>query len=56
MKVRIIKEFFDKYTGEKYEVGTVIDITKERLAEIETVSKLLVEKVPETKAKTKKEV
>ena len=42
MKVTVISEFIDVHTNELHKVGDVMDITKERLAEIEKVSKNLV--------------
>ena len=44
MKVRVLKPFKDKYTGEYYKVGRVLeDITKERFEEILTVDELVEE-------------
>lgn len=46
MKVRVIKKFRDRHTGVRHNVGTVIDITEERFAEIQSVDNL-VEKLPD---------
>ncbi len=43
MEVRVLEKFRDKHTGEIYKVGDVLKVTKKRLAEIESVSKDLVE-------------
>ncbi len=49
MKVRVLKVFKDKYTGELYKVGDVLTVTKKRLAEIlETAP--LVEEIKEEQA------
>lgn len=34
MKLRVCKEFTDKYTGEIYPVGSEIEVTEERGAEL----------------------
>ena len=41
MKYIVLKKFKDKYTGEKYEVNDVIEISKERAQEILVVDKLI---------------
>ena len=41
MKYIVLKKFKDKYTGEKYEVNDVIEISKERAKEILSVDKLI---------------
>lgn len=41
MKYVVLKKFKDKYTGEKYEVNDVIEISKERATEILSVDKLI---------------
>ena len=43
MKVKVIKEFRDKHTGELYKVGATLTISKERYDEILTVDKLVKE-------------
>ena len=47
MKARVIKGFRDKYTKEKYEEGTIIDVTKKRYKEILKVDKLVEEVIEE---------
>lgn len=37
MKVKVTRKFRDRYTGEVYSKGTVLDITEERYAEIQGV-------------------
>lgn len=41
MKVKVIRGFRDKYTGERYKRGRVLDITEERYTEIMQVGKLV---------------
>lgn len=53
MKVKVLKDFKDRYTGEKYKTGATITVTEERFAEILTVGKL-VEAVEEKKSARKK--
>jgi hypothetical protein len=48
MKYKVIEAFKDKYTGERYPVNTVLEITKERAEEILTKGNLI------TKVKTTK--
>lgn len=48
MKYKVVKEFTDKYTKEKYPVGKILELTEERANEILSVDKLIV------KVKTKK--
>jgi transcriptional regulator of met regulon len=50
MKYKVIEAFIDKYTGERYPVNTVLEITKERAEEILTKGNLI------TKVKTTKRV
>jgi hypothetical protein len=65
MKLKVLKRFHDKVTGEAYEVGSIIEPTNERGAELLAAKGDLVEKIsgsddePETdvqaeKPKTKK--
>ncbi len=57
MKVKVLKDFKDKYTGNLHKAGTTIDVTKERFAEILTVDKLVeevVEEPPKKPARKKK--
>lgn len=37
MKVKVTRKFRDKYTGERYKKGDLLEITKERYAEIMSV-------------------
>ena len=53
MKAKVLKDFKDKYTGEKHKAGATITVTEERFAEILTVGKL-VEAVEEKKSARKK--
>ena len=48
MKVKVIKSFRDKNTGELYEADSIIDVKKERAEELLKDARGLVEKV-ETK-------
>lgn len=41
MKAKVIRSFTDKYTGELYRKGDMLDITEERYAEIMSVGQLL---------------
>lgn len=41
MKVKVIRKFRDKYTGELYGKGAVIEITEERYKEIMSVGKFV---------------
>lgn len=50
MKVRVMKEFIDIHTNKLHKVDDVMDVTKERLAEIRKVDKSLVKEVKETSA------
>lgn len=47
MKVKVLKKFRDKHTGEIYKRGETITISKKRFAEILTVAPL-VEEVKES--------
>lgn len=53
MKVKVLKEFRDKYTKKDYKINEVITVTKDRFAEILTKGNL-VEEVKEPKKATKK--
>ena len=54
MKVKVIKPFRDKYTGERYKANHVFeDMTKERFEEILAVGEL-VEEIKEEEVKSKK--
>ena len=52
MKVKVMKEFVDIHTKELHKVGEVMDVTKERLAEIRKVDKTLVKEVKEAVKKS----
>lgn len=52
MKVKVMKEFVDIHTKELHKVGKVMDVTKERLAEIRKVDKTLVKEVKEAVKKS----
>lgn len=41
MKVKVLHKFTDKYTGEHYKRGDVLDITEERYQEIMSVGNLV---------------
>jgi hypothetical protein len=49
MKIKVMKEFVDRHTKKLHKVGEVMDVTKERLAEIRKVDKSLVKEVKEAK-------
>lgn len=51
MKVKIKKEFLDKYTNDLHKVGDTIEVSEHRLMEIQSVSPDLVEVIKETKEK-----
>ncbi len=51
MKVKIKKEFLDKYTHDLHKVGDTIEVSEHRLMEIQSVSPDLVEVIKETKEK-----
>lgn len=53
MKAKVLAKFRDKYSGEVHEVGTVIELTKERFDEIEeTAESFGTHFVEEVKQKT----
>lgn len=54
MKLKIEKNFKDKYTGEYYEAGKEIDFDEDRAEELLSDSRGLVSKVKETKKPAKK--
>lgn len=41
MKVKVTRKFRDKYTGERYNKGAVLEITEERYAEIVSVGEFI---------------
>ena len=45
MKLKVLKRFHDKVTGEPYEVGSIIEPTAERAAEMLEAKGGLVEKI-----------
>lgn len=50
MKVKVIKDFRDKYTKKIHEVGEEIEVTKERYEEINsTAHGILIKKIEEKK-------
>lgn len=51
MEVTVKKEFRDKYNGTLYKVGEKVDFTQERIKEINSVDKGLIEVVKKSKAK-----
>lgn len=53
MKVKVLREFTDKHSKKSHVVGEVFECTQERLIEIESVSKRLVQ-VIEDKPSVKK--
>lgn len=58
MKVSVLKEFVDRYTGELHAPGDVLEITEERYTEIEKVAHLVekvAEEAPKPKKRTRKE-
>lgn len=54
MKLKIEKEFKDKFTGEKYEAGTEVEFEEDRANELLSDSRGLVTKVKEAKKPVKK--
>lgn len=53
MKVIVKKPIIDKYTGDHYEVGKVLDLKKERIDEILAVDPELIEVQASTRTKKK---
>ena len=51
MKVKVVKKFIDKHNEKTHKVGSIINISKERYAEILEVGKF-VEEVKTTKKET----
>jgi len=43
MKAKVLKDFKDKYAGERHTAGETINVSKERFEEILTVDKLVEE-------------
>ena len=55
MKYEVIKRFKDKYTKERYTVGTILELTKKRANEILKVGELITPYVEETEVETEVE-
>lgn len=41
MRAKVMVTFFDKYTNDKYETGSVIELTKERFEEVQLAGNFL---------------
>lgn len=54
MRAKVKVTFFDKYTNDKYETGSVIELTKERFEEVQLVGNFL-EPAEETEKKSVEE-
>ena len=54
MKVRIEKTFTDKYTGEKWEAGSIVDFEDERATELLADPRQVVSEVKEEKGQEPK--
>ena len=54
MKVKVMKEFVDVHTQEVHKVNDIMDVTQERLAEIQKVDTGLVKEMVETPKRTGK--
>lgn len=52
IKVKVVKEFLDKYTGLKHKPGAIIEVTEARYYEIKR-SGALIEAIKEDVAKAK---
>lgn len=48
MKVKVLKDFNDKYTGKRHKKDDILTVSKERFEEILTVDKLVEEVVEES--------
>lgn len=55
MKLRIEKEFTDKYTGKKYKAGSEVDFKNERAKELLSDKRELVSEIKETTQEAPKE-
>lgn len=53
MKLKVIKDFYDKYTNEFYKVGQTINVSEERGKEILSSPYNVAELIKEKKIKTK---
>lgn len=54
MKLKIEKEFKDKFTGEKYKAGSEVEFEDERAKELLSDTRKLVSEVKETSEETTK--
>lgn len=54
MKLKIEKEFIDKYTGKKYKAGSEVEFEDERAKELLSDDRKLVSEVKETSEETSK--
>lgn len=54
MKVKVIRKFTDKHTSKEHSVGEVFECDKERLEEIQKVSKRLVTVIEDKPASVQK--
>jgi hypothetical protein len=54
MKVKVLRQFTDKNTSKVHSTGEIFECSKERLAEIQTVSDRLVTVIESDEAKEKK--
>lgn len=52
MKVEVKERFIDKHTDQVHHVGDILEVTEERLAEIQNVSDKLVQVIHEQEQKT----
>lgn len=43
LRVVVIKEYIDRYTSERHEIGEKLDVTEERFAEMEKAGKYVVD-------------
>lgn len=55
MKLKIEKEFKDKYTGKKYKAGDTVDFKEERANELLSDDRGLVSEVKETSEQVEEE-
>lgn len=54
MKVKVLEMFKDKHTGDIYNVGDTLELTKERVEELEAHPKKLIKRVKTTTTKKAK--
>lgn len=55
MKVKVLEMFKDKHTGDIYNAGDTLELTKERVEELEAHPKDLIKRVKTTTKKAKKD-